>query len=184
MIFHDKRVIRQIRLGDKEALQALYQTHKEDLYLLAYAMLRDRHSAEDVVHDIFVSFVQSVRTLNLKSSLKSYLATSAANRARDILRKCKFTPADIESCPEPAAIHNPAEQMEKSDLSDKLVKGLVSLPPEQSEAILLRIRNNMSFRQIAEFLNISASTAQGRYRYGLDKLRSMLNGEMKNGTDR
>jgi RNA polymerase sigma-70 factor, ECF subfamily len=179
MIFQDKRVVRRIRMGDKEALKALYQTHREDLYLLAYAMLRDGHLAEDVVHDIFVSFVQNVRTLNLKSSLKSYLATSAANRARDILRKRKFSPVDIESCPEPATMNNPAAQAENSELSDNILKGLTSLPSEQCEAVLLRVRNDMSFGQIARLQNIPIPTAQGRYRYGLDKLRSMLNGELK-----
>jgi RNA polymerase sigma-70 factor (ECF subfamily) len=179
MLFQDKQIVRRIRLGEKEALNALYQTHKEDLYLLAYAMLRDGHLAEDVVHDIFVSFVQNVRTLNLKSSLKSYLATSAANRARDILRKRKFNPANIDSCPEPSSLGDPAVQAETKELSDKLLGGLASLPPQQSEVILLRVRNDMSFRQIADFQNIEVSTVQGRYRYGLDKLRSMLNGELK-----
>jgi len=166
-------------MGNKGALEALYQAHKEDLYLLACTMLQDRHAAEDIVHDVFVSLVQNVRTLELKSSLKAYLATSTANRARDILRKRKFAAADMESCPEPQITQAPALEIENRELHGKLVEGFASLPPEQSEAILLRIRSDLSFRQIAEFLNIPLSTAQGRYRYGLDKLRSMLNGEME-----
>jgi len=62
----------------------------------------------------------------------------------------------------------------------KLSNAMTELPYEQREAIALRIHGNLRFRQIAELQNVSTKTVQSRYRYGLDKLRSTLNGEVKN----
>jgi len=56
---------------------------------------------------------------------------------------------------------------------------MTELPYEQREAIALRIHGNLGFRQIADLQNVSTKTVQSRYRYGLDKLRSTLNGEVR-----
>ncbi len=53
------------------------------------------------------------------------------------------------------------------------------LPYEQREVVILHLRAGMRFRQIARLQDISVNTIKGRYRYGLDKLRSILNGEME-----
>jgi RNA polymerase sigma-70 factor (ECF subfamily) len=50
--------------------------------------------------------------------------------------------------------------------------------------VLLRHFSDFKFKQIAALQNVSINTIQGRYRYGLDKLRSLLNGELKHETDR
>ena len=49
------------------------------------------------------------------------------------------------------------------------------LPYEQREIIVLHLHQEMRFREIAEALGVSINTVQSRYRYGLEKLRSILN---------
>jgi RNA polymerase sigma-70 factor (ECF subfamily) len=61
----------------------------------------------------------------------------------------------------------------------KLADAMTELPYEQRETIALRIHGNLRFRRIAELQNVSTKTVQSRYRYGLEKLRSTLNGEVK-----
>jgi RNA polymerase sigma-70 factor (ECF subfamily) len=61
----------------------------------------------------------------------------------------------------------------------RLSWALDQLPYDQREVILLRHYSNMKFRTIAKHQNISINTIQGRYRYGLDKLRSLLNSEVQ-----
>jgi len=53
------------------------------------------------------------------------------------------------------------------------------LPYEQREVIILRLKAGMKFREIAESHGVSANTIQARYRYGMDKLQSILNSEVK-----
>jgi RNA polymerase sigma-70 factor (ECF subfamily) len=66
-----------------------------------------------------------------------------------------------------------------SEESKLLTDALADIPFEQREAIILRLQGGMKFRQIATAQGVSVSTVQGRYHYGLDKLRSMMNGEVK-----
>ena len=66
-----------------------------------------------------------------------------------------------------------------SEELEKLSCALGEIPYEQREVIALYIHGKLRFRQIAELQNISTKTVQSRYRYGLDKLRSTLNGEVR-----
>ncbi|MHC4331906.1 MAG: sigma factor-like helix-turn-helix DNA-binding protein [Planctomycetota bacterium] len=66
--------------------------------------------------------------------------------------------------------------------SEELIKlsyALAELPYEQREVIVLRLHGDLRFRQIAKMQRVSTKTVQSRYRYGLDKLRSTLNGEVR-----
>ena len=62
---------------------------------------------------------------------------------------------------------------------EKLKEAITHLPYEQREVIILRVHGDMRFRQIAKLQDVSIKTTLSRYRYGLDKLRSMLNGEVR-----
>jgi RNA polymerase sigma-70 factor (ECF subfamily) len=56
---------------------------------------------------------------------------------------------------------------------------MARLPYQQREVVILRLRAGMKFREIARLQDISINTVKGRYRYGLNKLRSILNGEVE-----
>ena len=82
----DATLIRALRAGDREAMRLLYDGHKDVLFTLARALLGSTCAAEDVVHDVFVSFVESIERYRVNGNLRGYLATCVANRARDRIR--------------------------------------------------------------------------------------------------
>jgi DNA-directed RNA polymerase specialized sigma24 family protein len=55
--------------GSRDALGRIYQKYKTDLLILAMALLNEKSAAEDVVHDVFVTFVQSLEKFRLTGSL-------------------------------------------------------------------------------------------------------------------
>ena len=59
----------------------------------------------------------------------------------------------------------------------RLAWALDHLPYEQREVLVLRAYSNMKFTAIAAQQNLSIHTVQGRYRYAMDKMRSLLNSE-------
>ena len=65
-----------------------------------------------------------------------------------------------------------------TEQAGRLSEVVAQLPEEQREVVLLRLTADMKFRDIAKLQQVSINTVQGRYRYGLDHLRSMLNGEV------
>ncbi|MHC5182273.1 MAG: RNA polymerase sigma factor, partial [Planctomycetota bacterium] len=67
----DKKLIQRMKYGDKDALRILYIQHKDFLLALANALLHDRSLAEDVLHDVFVSFTRNIGNFRLTGSLKA-----------------------------------------------------------------------------------------------------------------
>ena len=63
-----------------------------------------------------------------------------------------------------------------------LSQAMAQIPYEQREVVNLYMQGDLTFRQIAAIQNASINTVQGRYRYGITKLRSLLNGELENET--
>ncbi len=180
-MLEDKLLLWRFKRGNREAFRLIYEKYADGLLTLAANLLNDKADAEDVVQDVFISFVQSVQKFHLRGSLKSYLATCVVNRSRDYIRKSKRRRTLSVNQAEQAttAVKSPVQLIICSEQLQKLSHAITELPYEQREAIVLRLHGDMRFRQIAGLQNISIKTAQSRYRYGLDKLRSILNGEVR-----
>lgn len=175
-MFEDKWLLWKLKQGDSSALCRIYEKYKNDLLGLAIALSNNKTVAEDIVHDVFVSFARSANKLQLKTSLKSYLSTAVANRVRNSGRDKFRQSADVSEfeiagrtcdCPDRLAISK--EQMQRISFA------LDQLPDDQKEVIILHLQSGLKFNQIAKSQNISINTIQSRYRYGIEKLRSILN---------
>jgi len=172
----DNILVWKFNRGSKDALRRIYEKYKDDLLGLAITLLRDRSLAEDVVHDVFVSFASTVGSFHLSGTLKGYLSTCVANRARDRnrLRSPRNTEADFVKVVGSNS-EGPIDNVIGIEEFDELQDLLARLPYEQREVIVLHLHHEMRFREIAKGLGISINTAQSRYRYGLEKLRSIMN---------
>jgi RNA polymerase sigma-70 factor (ECF subfamily) len=180
-MLEDRYLLWRLKQGSPRALCRIYGRYESDLLTLATSLLGRADQAEDVLHDVFVKFIESVDTFALTSSLKAYLATCVANRARDYRRKDKRhagetmeTAQGVES-----RQHGPLQTAIVNEQQQRLITALAELPEEQREAVLLHLQAGLKFREIAHARGISAKTAWSRYRYGIDRLRSMLNGEVE-----
>jgi RNA polymerase sigma factor (sigma-70 family) len=181
----DKLLVLRCKRGSREALARIYEKYKTDLLVLSMALLNDASAAEDVVHDIFLSFVQTIERFRLTGSLRSYLLTCAANRARNI-NKARHR-RDVELNPaEPVSpdSDDPPELMMCNEQLRRLSDAMAQLPYDQREVIMLHFQVAMTFRAIAKTLGIPVNTAKSRYRYGLDKLRLLFENEAKHETRR
>jgi RNA polymerase sigma-70 factor (ECF subfamily) len=180
-MLEDKRLILKFNHGNREALRSIYEKYKDDLVTLSAALLTDVSSAEDVVHDVFVSFIESSRKFRLTGSLKGYLATCVANNARNRNKagQRRHGVALDETGLVAADSSNPDVHAIFGEELRRLTMALGRLPYEQREVLLLHSYSGMKFKAIAQQQNVSINTVQGRYRYALDKLRSMLDGEVR-----
>ena len=174
----DKKLIQRMKNGDRDALRILYLRYKDFLLTLANALLHDRSLAEDVVHDVFVNFTRNIGQFHLKGKLKSYLAVCAANEARTCLRRRKIHAKNSDFATEPPARDLPCPA-QLQETAEQLRTSLASLPDEQREVVVMRVKAGLKFKEIARVQDVSIPTVQGRYRYGIDKLRSLLNGELE-----
>ena len=107
------------------------------------------------------------------------MARCVANRSRDCVRKNRRGQIAAANRAErrSSEVRSPVQLVINSEELKKLGNAVTELPYEQREAIVLRLHGDLKFRQIAKMQNVSIKTVQSRYRYGLDKLRSRMNGE-------
>jgi RNA polymerase sigma-70 factor (ECF subfamily) len=173
----DRLLIWKFKCGNTDALRRIYEKYKNDLLKLAVALTNDVSAAEDAVQDVFVSFAQSASRIRPAGNLKTYLATCVANRIRNARRdqqrheESGLENADCAVC----ETERPERWAILSEELELLSSALAQVPYEQREVIGLYMEGGMTFKQIAKARNASINTIQGRYRYGLNKLRSILN---------
>ena len=180
-MIENKLLIWRFKSGDKAALARIYEKYKIGLLRIATGLLNETSVAEDIVHDVFVTFAQSSDKLKLSGNLKGYLATCVVNQVRNrnrAGRKRQIVSLD-ETNPVIRDLDKPERWITHCEELDRLNNAMAQLPYPQREVVVLHVQGGMKFRAIAESQNVSINTIQSRYRYGLDKLRSLLNNEVE-----
>jgi RNA polymerase sigma factor (sigma-70 family) len=180
-MIEDRLLVWRFNRGDAAALCRIYEKYRDGLLKVAAALLNDRSGIEDVLHDVFVDFAQTVGRFQLRGSLKGYFAICVANRARDMNRtRQRRGTFCLDETDAPAAhTAGPEHEAMSRETVARLDAAMAGLPDEQREVIVLHLQSKLPFREIAELKEMSINTAMSRYRYGLEKIRSALDGELE-----
>jgi len=180
-MIEDRLLVWRFNRGDPAALCRIYEKYRAPLLKVAAALLNDRSGVEDVLHDVFVDFAQTTGRFQLRGSLRGYLSICVANRARDrnrTMQRRSATSLD-EAVSRPSVTDGPEHEVMSREAVAALDAAMGLLPDEQKEIIVLHLQSKLPFREIAELKEMSINTAMSRYRYGLEKIRSALDGELE-----
>jgi len=178
-MLEDKLLLWKFKRGSSEALERIYDKYESYLITVATALLNNTDAAEDVLHDFFVSFVTSADKIKLSGNLKAYLAVCVANLARNRIKRRQLEPIALDDKNSTAStVLEPDLLAIQEEETATLNQAISQLPYEQREVIVLHLQGDMKFTQIAKLRSTSVNTIRSRYRYGLDKLRSLLNSEV------
>jgi len=171
----------RFKAGRVDALERIYEKYRDYLLTLAMQLLNDAGAAEDVVQDVFLSFTKMGERFRLRGNLRSYLATCVVNRVRDLMRarKRRGRVLNLEASGPLESGHTGPDGRLVSNERSRLVAGaLARLPEEQREVIALHLNGHLKLREIAKAQNVPLTTVRGRYRHGINKLRTILNGRL------
>jgi RNA polymerase sigma-70 factor (ECF subfamily) len=175
----DWLLVIKCKRGSKEALRRIYEKHKDDLLILAIALVNNPAAAEDVVHDVFTGFVRDIGKFRLTGSLKGYLRICVANRARNINKAKRYESIETNSVEqEESDFNEPVNTLVCNEQLQQLNNAMAQLPYDQREVIMLHFHRSLTFQAIAQEQGISVNTVKSRYKYGIDKLRTILDGEL------
>ena len=180
VVIEDRLLIRRFNAGDMDALRRIYEKYKPALLGVAGALLNDAAAVEDVLHDVFVRFASQAGRFRLNGSLKGYLAICVANRARNVNRKNRQIGSERVNATSLRTAHesDSSKAVANAEQQQVVAHALAQMPLEQRQVVVLHVLGSLRFREIARQTGVSIHTIQSRYRYGLEKLRSLLNGEV------
>jgi len=149
-------------------LASLYDAYAGPLYRYGLTLLSDPDQAEDIVQDVFLGLLRRQAPGPI-DDLRAYLFRAARNAALHARRREDRQPppswVSVEAC-------TPSQR----DLALDLQKAFAQLPLAQREVVSLKLAEDLTFREIAQILHISANTAASRYRLALSRLRQLLKG--------
>ncbi len=170
----DHELLHRLAGGDMQALAAIYDAYSTVVYHLLLARLADEERAEELLIDVFMVLVQRGRGVAQIRDLRAYLLQVARNHAAQAHRKQHHNSPDT-------AVATVADEPASKALDSIVVhEALAELPAEQTEVIVLKTWHELTFAEIGQILDISPNTAASRYRYGVEKLHTIL-GETYNG---
>jgi RNA polymerase sigma-70 factor (ECF subfamily) len=180
-MLEDELLKMRFKAGRPGALERIYEKYRDFLLTLAMQLLNDSGAAEDVVQDVFVSFARRGEGFGLRGSLRSYLATCVVNRVRDLLRASKHRGPVLRLEVDPhleSDWSGPEGRLVADERSRMVAQALARLPEAQREVIALHLNGRLKMREIAKVQNIPVTTVRGRYRHGITRLRTILNGRL------
>jgi RNA polymerase sigma-70 factor (ECF subfamily) len=175
----DEEVMQLVGEGDPRAFELLYDRHGGAAFSLAYRMVGDRVTAEDVAQEAFLSIWRSrMRYDSSRGSVRTWVLGIVHNRGIDALRRGALHDRRKEKL---EGIENRHEARERTDVeaarreeARSVRTALDTLPADQRRTIELAYFGGFSHSQIAELLDEPVGTIKGRMRLGLEKLRNQL----------
>lgn len=165
--------------GDREAFEMIIRTHSRPLFAIAYGILQNREEAEDAVQDALVKAWKSRWRVRDPEKFPAWLCMIARHRARDVFRKRRPAPQDLEGHAEPVAPeHREGGSAPTSPADDSLDRhlhsALASLPELHRAALSLRYFEEMDYATIENRLGLTNGSLRGILGRALASMRKQL----------
>lgn len=162
-------------------LATLFDAHARELLGYLRTMLFREELAEDALQTVFVRLAEKGAGLEKVANRRAYLYAMARNEALRLLagerqRQAAARASSDRPLIEPDA---PLETAIRREQFSRLEAALRQLPEAQREVVMLKCTQGFTFAEIAELTGVSPDTAASRHRYGLEKLRQLLEAESR-----
>jgi RNA polymerase sigma-70 factor (ECF subfamily) len=182
VIAGDEQLLHRAAGGDREALDELFRRYRFVAYRVAYRLLGNEADALDAVQEAFVKALTHLRGFQGRSSFKTWLLRVVSNASLDLGRQRgrrealsfdAMSPKNREDV-EPLVADDAGRNLEREDLRRILQRVLAQLPDAQRQTFVLHAEAGLSYREVADTLNISIGTVMSRLYYARQKLRALL----------
>ena len=172
-IADEHRLIVAAQQGDRPAFAQLVEHYWDRLYRWLYHLTHDRHTAEDLVQESLLKAFAGLKKFQAGTNFAAWLFRIAHN---NYANQCRASSRPREALPEDVADQQrgPLEEAISAEALQNLARAIKRLPPEFRAALLLRVEEDLSFRQIAEVLDLTEETARWRVFKARQKLLSLL----------
>jgi RNA polymerase sigma-70 factor (ECF subfamily) len=179
----DYELIQQFIKGEQSCFEEIIHRHKNKVFAYIGLYIRDQALVEDIFQDTFLKVIQSVKAGKYYDNGKflSWVMRIAHNLIIDHFRRLKqmntMSNDDYES-----DLFN-SKKLSDANIEDDIIRGQIrkdvrmligELPDDQRQVVILRHYAGLSFKEIADYTDVSINTALGRMRYALINMRKIM----------
>ena len=182
LVLPDAVLVKNYISGDESALASLIERHQSKIYGFIYSKINDRDLSDDIFQDTFIKVIKTLKSqsYNEEGKFLPWVMRIAHNLVVDHFRKSKKMP--FQRATDEYSIFNYMTdnclniegQIISEQVESDLAKLLDELPADQKEVLVMRMYQDLSFKEIADLTGVSINTALGRMRYALLNLRKII----------
>ena len=182
---NDAELITRVLKGEREAYRPIVLRYQGRLHAMVMGMVRNGEDAKDITQNAFIKAYENLATFRIESSFYTWLYRIAMNLAIDHCRKGvrrKTSALDDSVAPrdddgtilQSTTIDNAHQALARKELQKRIFAALDDIPEEHREVVLLREIEGLSYKEIAEVLDIPEGTVMSRLFYARKKLQAAL----------
>ncbi len=181
-LISDAILVKNYIEGDESALSVLIERHQSKIYGFIYTKVQDRDICDDIFQDTFIKVIKTLKSksYNEEGKFLPWVMRISHNLVIDHFRMSKKMPMqrDTEEYSVFSYLYDTSPNIENQIISEQVESDLIrlieELPDDQKEVLVMRIYQDLSFKEIADSTGVSINTALGRMRYALMNLRKVI----------
>lgn len=188
MAIADSEIVQQALSGDQKAYTLLLKKYRGAIYGLIYKMIQDKRETEDLVQETFIKAFSALKSFHAEYAFSTWLFKIASNNCIDFLRKKRIQTLSIDKPTEsndgtvskdyPDPVVNPEIQLIESEKRSIIDLAIENLSSKYQIAITMRHKEEKSYEEIAEALDIPLGTVKARIFRAREKLKKYLKDEI------
>jgi len=174
----------RLRNNDEYALKELFDHYSERLFHLAYAIIRSRELAEEIIQDVFIQVWHKKSKISTLDNLTWYLYVATKNIGCNYLRKynrIKHIDLNVLTLPYFTVAASPEDLMVSNETLQKINKAINDLPPKCRMIFKLVKEDGLKYREVAILLNLTGKTVENQMGIALKKLHASVGHSLYTG---
>ncbi len=169
----DERLMQRYAEGDMAAFESLYERYRQPMYGYFLRQLGDEQTASDLYQGTWERIVNARRRYRPSAPFRAWAFRIAHNLLVDHYRRQRPAAA-VDPAEIPAAGTDPGDRMDQDRKRQMLALAIRQLPPEQRDALLLKLEGHLSLAEIASIFEVGRETIKSRLRYATERLKQVM----------
>ncbi len=184
----DQSLVRAFHEGDEKAFEEIVRRYQRQVANIVYLTMGSRSDVEDLTQDVFLRIYKSIGRVNVETSLFSWIYRIALNLCIDELRRKKFRrmlaldTSEESATDHVSALEDPAsasDDLMTEEKKNQVLHALKELTPAHRTALVLREYEEMSYKEIAETMQITEQAVKSRIFRAREELKDLLKNYFK-----
>lgn len=169
-----RQIEHYLHTGDPAVAEVLFAPHQQPLFNYLRGFLPQHHDAEDALQETLYRALRALPNYRETNQFRAWLYRIAHNVALSILRRHQRRKTDLDPDLDLKTASRSSSPSDRDDLA-QLERAIATLPDAEREVLILRLRSDLSFREIAELTSAPLNTVLGRIHKARHRLKKALN---------